>query len=269
MTTYAICVPGTSETHDASGTLPPTGMTKLVTDKLPTSIKSFSVPYTAGYGDKASYLNSVNNGKANLRKILSMLNPSDTVYLICYSQGCTIGGDIVRDVALGSIPSPKIVAYYGISDPRRNHSDITGTDPGGAGITGERGPWPKTMTTKVYQFCAPGDIIASSEPDKDLFLDISKFTNHFWVGDTMGWVAYCIAVLNSSAFQKQLRTEYGFKGIGGWLEFSKRARRTIELGTQYLISQVHVKYGSYRVNGKYLPYWIADDIIGKTQETSN
>lgn len=264
-TAYVILVPGTSETHDADAPLPPVGMTKLVTDLLPAKIGDadlvfMSVPYTSGYGDKASYLNSVNNGKKNLKKILGALPFGSLIFLVGYSQGCTIAGDITRDM-------PEYVnAYYGISDPRRNHSDIVGTDPGGCGITGERGPWGK-VAGMVYQFCAPGDIIASSDPRTDIFQEASRFTNKFWVGDVIGWIGYTLSVLQSSEFQKKVRDEYGYKGLFGWLEFGTKLKNTLRRGTQYLLSGVHTSYGSYKVEGKTVPRWIADDIAKKIQES--
>lgn len=263
MTIYVLCVPGTSETHDAVGTLPPIGMTKLVTDLLPKKIGShdvqcLSIPYISGYGDRASYLTSVKNGKSNLRQVIWALPEDSIIFIIGYSQGGTIGGDLTRDCAL---EGKRIVAYFGIADPRRNHADIVGPDPGGCGITGERVPWPQGHGA-IYQFCAPGDIIASSDPKTDLFMEASKFTNHFWVGDTIGWIGYCLALLNNSDFQKQLRKEYGYKGVFGWLEFGTRLRKTIERGTQYLLSQVHVKYGEYKVKSDQTVHeYIANQIV--------
>ena len=274
-TAYVLLVPGTSETHDADKPLPPVGMTALVSDRLPTKVGDidivcWSVPYTSGYGDKASYLDSVNNGKKNLRRILRLLPVDSLVFLVGYSQGCTIAGDITRDWGIEAIIPPPtapqaITAYYGISDPRRNGSDIVGPDPGGCGITGERGPWGKAVG-RIYQFCAPGDIIASSDPRTDLFMEASKFTNKFWVGDVLGWIGYTLGVLNSKEFQTKLRLEYGYKGLFGWLEFGSKLKRTIERGSRYLISNVHTSYGSYKVDGKVVPHWIASDILSKIKE---
>ncbi|WGH19732.1 lysin B [Gordonia phage Lizzo] len=272
---YLILVPGTSETHDAPSPLPPTGMTKLISSALGRlmetdhewAITHWSVPYTSGYGDKASYESSVHKGVTNLRKMLRAIPPNVPVFIVGYSQGATIGGDVFMEWVLDSHPDPELdnnlVSYYGISDPRRNHNDkVVGPDPGGQGITGERGDW-RWARGRVFQFCAPGDIIASSDPGLDLFQEISVFTNKFWVGDVLGWVGYSLSVLNSASFQKKIRDEYGYKGLGGYLRFRSKLKRTIDRGIKYITSNVHTSYGKYKVDGVTVPEWIANDIARK------
>lgn len=278
MKAYVICVPGTWETRDAKSPLPPTGMTKLITDMLPERIgeyevESMSVPYTSGYGDRASYLNSVNNGKNNLRKILTAIQedqPNALVFLVGYSQGATIAGDIIRDWGVGleaaaSFGGLEIAAYYGLSDPRRNDEDFfVGPYVSGYGITGERG-YMGTAEDRVFQFCAPGDIIASSDPATDLFLEASEYTNRFWVGDVASWIGYVFTRLSDPKVQSDLRRNY--PGILGFFKFNKKLHRTLDRGLYYITSQVHTKYPSYvvekNVNGnKTAIKWIADHIEG-------
>ncbi|WVX87725.1 lysin B [Gordonia phage PierreThree] len=275
---YLILVPGTSETHDAPNPLPPTGMTKLISSALGRlmennrdwAITHWSVPYTSGYGDKASYESSVHKGVTNLRKMLRAIPPNIPVFIVGYSQGATIGGDVFMEWVLDSHPDPELdnnlIAYYGISDPRRNHNDkVIGPDPGGQGITGPRGDW-RWARGRVFQFCALGDIIASSDPGLDLFQEISVFTNKFWVGDVLGWVGYSLSVLNSASFQKKIRDEYGYNGVTGYLRFRSKLRRTIDRGIKYITSNVHTSYGRYIVDGKTVPEWIAADIAHKLME---
>ncbi|AVD99559.1 lysin B [Gordonia phage Boneham] len=271
---YLILVPGTSETHDASHPLQPTGMTKLISTALghhlatkpEWAVTRWSVPYTSGYGDKASYVSSVHKGVTNLRKMLRAIPADVPVFIVGYSQGATIAGDVFMEWVLDGHADPEIdnnlVAYYGISDPRRNHGEIVGTDPGGQGITGERGDW-RWARNRVYQFCAPGDIIASSDPGLDLFQEISVFTNRFWVGDVLGWIGYSLSVLGSASFQQKIRDEYGYKGLGGYLRFRSKLRRTIDRGVKYITSNVHTSYGKYKVDGVTVPEWIANDIARK------
>lgn len=265
---YVICVPGTSETYEASKPLPPRGMTKLVTDLLGDEVISMSVPYTSGYGDKASYRNSVNNGKKNLVKILLSLPPGSRVYLVGYSQGATIAGDIMRDWGVhsslghGELKDLNITAYYGIADPRRRHADIVGFNPGGCGITGER-QWPSDwVADRVHQFCAPGDIIAAADPNADLFMEASEFTNEFWIGDVVGWIGYVLAVLNTKEFQDKLKKNY--PGIRGYFRFKTKFATTLNRGFMYLATQVHTQYGNYKpgglTNNKTVPQLIAEDI---------
>ncbi|QSL99692.1 lysin B [Gordonia phage Austin] len=275
---YVICVPGTSETREALSPLPPVGFTKTITDKLPPvafgyEITSMSVPYTSAYGDKASYSNSVKNGEKNLRKILKSIDSSDPnalVFLIGYSQGATIAGNIMQEWGLETLTErlesqlPHYMeAYYGIADPRRNSGDIVGPDPGGFGITGQRGASGRA-SDRMFQFCAPADIIASSNPEEDLFMEASQFTNEFWIGDVASWVGFTFARLTDPAFQKQLRKNY--PGLLGWFRFNKKLQRTLDRGLYYMTSQVHVKYGSYRLGSKSgqgptVPEFIKDDIL--------
>ncbi|QRI45634.1 lysin B [Gordonia phage RoyalG] len=273
---YIISVPGTWETKDSPNPLPPTGMTALVHrefGELTASIRhdwhvtNWSVPYTSGYGDKASYESSVAKGRRNLRSMLKAVPPGAPIFLVGYSQGATIAGDVFMEWVLGDdmdLTAFDIVAYYGISDPRRNHNQIIGTDPGGQGITGPRGDF-RWAHNRVYQFCAPGDIIASSDPGTDLFQEISVFTNRFWVGDVRGWIGYSLAVLNSASFQKKIRDEYGYRGLGGLLRFRSKFRRTVDRGIKYITSNVHTSYGKYKIGKKTVPEWIAADIWSKLQ----
>lgn len=275
MKAYVICVPGTSETHEAPEVLPPLGLTKSVTDLLPdkigdTYIYKMSIPYTSGYGDKASYLNSVNNGKEFLTKLLIQLkdqDPDALIFLVGYSQGATIAGDITRDWGLGLNAIPEVTAYYGIADPRRNRGDLVGPPVEGCGITGERGHSGKAAD-RFFQFCAPGDIIASSDPDKDLFMEASEFTNQFWVGDVISWIGFTIGTLADPEFQDRLRKNYS--GITGWFKFNSKLARTFDRGFNYIKSNVHTKYATYNLGaqgcGMTVPEWIADDITESINE---
>ncbi|UTN91208.1 lysin B [Gordonia phage PokyPuppy] len=275
---FIISVPGTWETRDATKPMPPTGMTALVHrefgelmagERHDWHVTNWSVPYTSGYGDKASYESSVAKGKRNLKSMLKAVPPGALIFLVGYSQGATIAGDVflewVQNSEGLSMDDLEIEAYYGISDPRRNPGEIIGPDPGGQGITGARGDF-RWASRRVYQFCAPGDIIASSDPGTDLFQEISVFTNRFWVGDVLGWVGYSLSILGSPSFQKRVRDEYGYKGVAGYLSFRSKLRRTVDRGINYLRSNVHTSYGKYKVGKRTVPEWIANDIARKLSE---
>lgn len=285
-TVYVICVPGTSETRESDKPQAPLGMIKTITDKLPktigntptlVTIECLSVPYTSGYGDRASYTKSVLNGKKNLQKILDILPEGAFVVLIGYSQGAAIAGDFARHWGLhrGDSDGPKwnLLAYYGLADPKRNHGDIVGPDPGGHGILGERGK-SGLAQEMTYQFCAPGDIIASSDPNLDLFEEASVFTNEFWIGDVISWISFTLVWLGNKENQKNLRKQYG--GIAGWFKFGSKLKRTLERGAYYIGSQVHTRYATYRLGGTVwgfpgdmgptVPQWVSQDIIKKVRE---
>lgn len=273
---YVFLVPGTWETKDSPNPLPPTGMTKLVADRIPAEIdgigvECLSVPYTSGYGDRASYLNSVNNGKRNLTAMMKATPDNSIRFVVGYSQGGTIGGDVVRDWGVTAntpylVPG-EIHSYYGIADPRRNRADWTlGADPGGCGITGERGQWGDAQRI-VHQFARAGDIICTADPNTDFFMEASKFTNKFWVGDPITWLGFTLATIQSPDFQRSLKEKYS--GLMGFLSFNRKLRRTIELGIPYLQSGIHGCYGGWAPEGSGVDTctnWIAADIVKKIEK---
>lgn len=272
MTVYVFCGPGTWECKPSNVLLDPLGMTKYLTDGLPSSagghsIERYAIGYTAGYGDRATYLNSVNDLKGKLTAAILQApdKPTTLIVLVGYSQGATGCGDIARDIVNDKLDIGQRVflQYYGVADPRRASEDkFVGPYAPGVGITGER-PNESGATNWVTQFCIPGDIIASTVPDETLFEYITPITSRFWIGDPLQWLAYVGETLRSKKIQEQIRKD--FPGIMGYMRFIGRRNKTLELITKYVLTGVHGKYVQHEVRpnltvGSYIRSDILDRI---------
>lgn len=273
MTLYVFCGPGTWECDSSNYLIMPVGMTKYLTEGLPDQesghqIVQRAIGYTAGYGDRASYVDSVNDLKTKLTGAIKHTPDmsSTLIALVGYSQGATGCGDIARDIANGTldIGRRKFLQYYGVADPRRAAKDFfAGPRVPGVGVTGER-PNEKGGTGWATQFCIPGDIIASTIPDETLFEYITPITSRFWVGDPLQWLSYVGETLRSKKVQEQIRKD--FPGILGYLRFVGRRNKTLELITKYVLSGVHGRYVEHEVSkGVTVGDYICQDILNRTK----
>jgi hypothetical protein len=261
---YAILVAGTSEVNVNSGTMP-VGMLKGVVDKLDKSKwTAYSVPYISQYAGDYSYLESLRDGIAKTKRAIDQLPAGASFVLLGYSQGATIAGDVARDIGLGlyDLKGKAFLGVYLISDPRQNSGDLVGPAVPGYGITGERGSLGSTHD-RIYEFCAPGDLICSTDRSSNLIHLVVPYTTKFALRDPAAWVRGMIDYIRDP--KNDLRKMYPdlFQGVTGWLRFKNRLNVTIKSVKYYLDSKVHLRYGTYQVApGVTTLEWIAAHMNG-------
>lgn len=261
---YAILVAGTSEVNAGSSNLP-VGMLKKVVDKLDLNKwTAYSVPYISQYAGDYSYLESLRDGIARAKEQILDLPEGAAFVLLGYSQGATIAGDIARDIGLGifNLQGRRFLGVYLISDPRRNGGDLVGPPVPGYGLTGERGALGSTQD-RIYEFCAPGDLICSTDRSQSLLHLVVPYTTKFSTRDPLTWVRGMIDYVRDP--KHDLRKMYPelFGGITGWLRFRNRLHFTIRAVRYYLDSQVHLRYATYEVApGVTTVEWIAAHMNG-------
>ncbi|KAA0021228.1 cutinase family protein [Antrihabitans cavernicola] len=158
------------------------GLLADVTDRLDDSWTARWIPYPAEYGAPTCYDDSAAIGRARLWTALweTLDDTAGAVALLGYSQGAAIVGDVCHTVghatSLFGHTTARIVAVGLFSDPHRNRGEIVGPDAGGEGISGPRGSW-GSLRGVVSTFCAPGDVICSTDPTTSVLNLVSDLTS--------------------------------------------------------------------------------------------
>ncbi|MFI9507360.1 cutinase family protein [Nocardia sp. NPDC052566] len=176
-----IAVPGTGETNPNANPEVPVGLLKdipAITQRLVGNAASTDfVPYTAAI--TPTYAASEANGVQKTKDALAgtAIRCSFTkFFLLGYSQGAEVAGDVAADIGQGKgpIPADKLLGTALIADPRRGTAGESkiGPNPPGDGI---KGPRPGGFNgLPVATICDLSDLYCATPSDKKLLSGIGK-----------------------------------------------------------------------------------------------
>lgn len=234
------------------------------------------VPYFADYGRKHNYRESLNSGMVTGLDILFSAGPEERFQLFGYSQGAAVVNLIVKSlIATATRPAEgtpaemrgnalkilnRIDAVFLVADPNRQPGHIVGEEPGGRGIAFDPAQgWFGDYKEKVFEFCAKGDIIGSTDPETTLLHRLPIYTKEFnsanmieFVKDALG----VVSTINPLAMYPELRR------ADGVVKYLRRWHNTRVQLKAYLDSGVHTKYQKFRLPTGALAFdWIVDQAL--------
>lgn len=259
-----LVVGGTGECGPDDDAAEVRGLLSCVTARLDESWTPRWIPYPAGYGTPTSYDESADIGRARLWTALwdTLDNTDGPIALLGYSQGAAIVGDVCHTVGhattLFGHTTARIVAVGLFSDPHRNRGEIVGPDIGGEGISGPRGPW-GSLGGVVSSFCAPGDVICSTDPDTSVLNLVSDLTSQITSRHPLRSAQQALAKVQVRP-KGSMFPELSL-GIPGVRWAAGRVGNTVRLVRNYLRSGVHTHYDEYEVlPGVTATQWMAREI---------
>ena len=282
MKNIIIAVSGTGEVHQYSDPAIDVGMIGEITKRIEKfqpvdTFETYTLPYPADYGQNFSYSMSCMMGIKNLTDyLLDHAREYDNFFIIGYSQGAEVVTHalkglrkIVMDEMEGRFAAEYVLTYkiagvYLLSNPVRQPGHIDGYDPGGEGINWgpHVGYWGE-LKGKVHEYCAQGDIIASTDPDTTLLKRLGVYTREFNVREPIKWAEDArssLLTLNPFSLYPELRKELG------WIKYLSRWGKSVNQLANYIITNVHVKYATHRINGDDSPL-LFDVIASGIRET--
>ncbi|MFI6866462.1 cutinase family protein [Nocardia sp. NPDC050406] len=164
---YVVAAPGTWETSLDD---PRQGMLSMVTDGLPSNVRSDYVNYpaTALPWEGEVYGRSKMEAFTRARGLVSSMAQqcgTTRFALLGYSQGADAVGDLAAEIGtgLGVVPADRVAAVGLIADPRRSPLDpLVGPPVPGAGAGGPRPTGFGWLSPRVRTFCAVGDLYCST-----------------------------------------------------------------------------------------------------------
>ncbi|ADD80824.1 LysB [Rhodococcus phage ReqiDocB7] len=249
-------------------------MLSNISSKLPNEFQEFSLPYPAAFGLKSgepTYSSSYMIGVNKLVKILiDNRFTRQAIFVAGYSQGGTVvtkaikhlirmandGDRVARDTML------KIKGIYLIANPHRQPGHIVGPDPGGEGISfAPADGWWGDWKGRVWEICAQGDIIGSSDPNTTLLKRLPYYVDMFSVSDPLTFardVIHELGLINAVKMYPELT-----QGGEGLVRYLSRWRNTINQLKYYSDSLVHNRYADFRIDGRRVFDMILDDIYKK------
>ncbi len=273
-----IAVPGTTETTETADPRVQVGMLTQATMFLPADkFDILFLNYAALYGEGTSYRESRDEGILKLQELLVKFErdawEGDEIYLLGYSQGAAIVTLAVKGMRTAYLENPedntvvpsilnRIKGIYFLANPHRQPGMIIGPDPGGEGIAfSEEDGWWGELKDRVMEVTAPGDIIGSSDPNTTFLKRLPGYTIDMNWADLIGWaesVYHMMIKTNPLTLYPELRKEFGI------LTYLSRYFNTVLALYNYIASNVHVKYHTYRVIGEDTgPVIFAHDILEK------
>ena len=257
-----IIVGGTGDGVGKNGML---GAIELEVDKRDhgLNVEFHYLEYPARYGDGMAYFDSRNTGIASLIDLLLTEAPTGRpIFLSGYSQGAAIVALALKLVArnLKTVHVlSNIQRVYLVANPHRQPGHIEGFDPGGRGISWSADDgWWGDFKPKVWEFCAVGDIIASSDPDRTLLTRLPDYTGDLNFPDPGTWAKAMRRGISTMNVKKMFPNVPFPQALASYVA---RWPATYKALDYYINSGIHTKYRGFKLpSGQLMFDSIVDDL---------